>query len=454
MKISVALIICGCAALALTACKKQEKQQVMRPPAAVVLKAAESRDVNRFIETLGTTDSVESVSIIPQVSGQLVSLNFNQGDIVKRGQVLATIDKRPYEANVLAAKAAVALAKAQLSIDTLEVERNRKLAEQNYVDKQTFDSYLAKVEADKAQLAAAEAQLRLAEINLDWCDVKAPVDGKVGLFNLDKGNIVSANSPSSMITTLERMDELYVDFFVPGDRQFDVRKLMQQRGGNLDIEVSYIDKKLNSYTRKGRVSIMENRNRYQSATLVLRGVLDNKDGMFWPSQSVKVRLEMELCKDGILISSAAVMVDNAGKYVYVARPFGNALYTIQKLPVEIVQQFPNGDYLVGGLKSGDLVVERGQLLIAQGALAYAATPQGLPLDENFKPINPAEIKNFIGKVTKINAEYLAKAAAARASGASGQPQPPSAGALQEKKPAQAGSSQGNGASSEAGAVQK
>lgn len=426
----------------------------MRPPAAVVLKAAESRDVNRFIETLGTTDSVESVSIIPQVSGQLVSLNFNQGDIVKRGQVLATIDKRPYEANVLAAKAAVALAKAQLSIDTLEVERNRKLAEQNYVDKQTFDSYLAKVEADKAQLAAAEAQLRLAEINLDWCDVKAPVDGKVGLFNLDKGNIVSANSPSSMITTLERMDELYVDFFVPGDRQFDVRKLMQQRGGNLDIEVSYIDKKLNSYTRKGRVSIMENRNRYQSATLVLRGVLDNKDGMFWPSQSVKVRLEMELCKDGILISSAAVMVDNAGKYVYVARPFGNALYTIQKLPVEIVQQFPNGDYLVGGLKSGDLVVERGQLLIAQGALAYAATPQGLPLDENFKPINPAEIKNFIGKVTKINAEYLAKAAAARASGASGQPQPPSAGALQEKKPAQAGSSQGNGASSEAGAVQK
>lgn len=451
MKISVALIICGCAALALTACKKQEKQQVMRPPAAVVLKAAESRDVNRFIETLGTTDSVESVSIIPQVSGQLVSLNFNQGDIVKRGQVLATIDKRPYEANVLAAKAAVALAKAQLSIDTLEVERNRKLAEQNYVDKQTFDSYLAKVEADKAQLAAAEAQLRLAEINLDWCDVKAPVDGKVGLFNLDKGNIVSANSPSSMITTLERMDELYVDFFVPGDRQFDVRKLMQQRGGNLDIEVSYIDKKLNSYTRKGRVSIMENRNRYQSATLVLRGVLDNKDGMFWPSQSVKVRLEMELCKDGILISSAAVMVDNAGKYVYVARPFGNALYTIQKLPVEIVQQFPNGDYLVGGLKSGDLVVERGQLLIAQGALAYAATPQGLPLDENFKPINPAEIKNFIGKAAKINAEYLAKAAAARASGASGQPQPPSAGALQEKKPAQAGSSQGKGESSQKGA---
>ena len=410
MKKAAILILCGCIAFAITGCKKQEKQQMMRPPAAVVLKPAESRDVNRFIETLGTTDSAESVNIIPQVSGQIVSLNFKQGDMVKAGQVLATVDKRPYEADVLAAKAALAQAKAQLSIDSLEVQRNKKLVEQNYVDKQTFDSYLAKVESDKAQVDAATAQLKLAEINLDWCDIKAPVDGKVGLFNIDKGNIVTANSPSSMITTLERLNELYVDFFVPGDRQLDVRKLMQQRGGSLDIEVSYIDKKLNSYTRKGTVSIIENRNRYQSATLVLRGVLDNKDGMFWPSQSVKVRLEMELCKDGILISAAAVMVDNVGKYTYIAKPIGNALYSIQKQPIEIIQQFPTGDYLVSGVKAGDLVVERGQLMIAQGAIAYAATPQGLPLDENLKPINPAETKNFIARATQIKAELMAKAA--------------------------------------------
>lgn len=435
MKKSITLILCIAMAFAATGCKKQEKEQILRPPAPVVLKLAESKDVNLYISTLGTTDSAESVNVIPQVSGQLMSLNFKQGDMVKAGQILATIDKRPYEADVLAAKAAFAQAKAQLHIDSLEVERNKKLVEQNYVDKQTFDGYVAKVESDKAHVDAAKAKLMLAEINLDWCDVKAPVDGKVGLFNIDKGNIVSANSPTSMITTIERLNELYVDFFVSGDRQFDVRRLMAERGGSLDMEVLFIDKKMQSYSRKGKVSIVENRNRYQSATLVLRGVLDNSDGMFWPSQSVKVRVDMQLYKGGIMVSSAAVMVDNLGQYVYTASPIGNALYTIKKSPIKIVQQYPNGDYLVEGVKAGDFVVQRGQLLISQGAIAYAATEAGVPLDKDLKPIAPANIKSFIEKATAKKAEITAKEMAQKAAKAQPQAGQDSAKSEQSAQPA-------------------
>ena len=142
----------------------------------------------------------QTVEIRPQVSGVITDICIDEGDAVKKGQVLAVIDKRPYEAAVKQAEGNLRQAQAQLKIDQLQVERNRNLAKDDFVDKQTFDTIVAKVEVDKGQVEACQAALETAKINLGWCDITAPVDGKLGLYNIDLGNVVVAGS--SAITTI------------------------------------------------------------------------------------------------------------------------------------------------------------------------------------------------------------------------------------------------------------
>ena len=428
------------AATLIAGCAKKEEAPRQIPPAPVVLSSAEQRDVFKFIDTLGTVNSLQSVKIIPQVTGQIVKINFKQGQDVKEGDILAEIDKRPYHANVLAAEAAVAKAKSQLKIDELDASRNKKLAEQNFVSKQAYDSLVARVESDKAALKSAEADLELAKINLDWCDVRAPISGKAGFFNIDLGNIVNANNPSSMITTIEQTDPLYVDFFVPSARQSEVQSLLKERGGSLNLNVSYMADKgaAAAHTAKAKVVAVENRARYSSSTLVLRAVMDNKDSLFWPDQPVKVGLDMQEVKGAVMVGNAAIQIDKVGHFVYVADPIEGGLYKIKKAKVKLGQLYPDGSYLVEGLKAGEKVVSYGQLRVAEGEIAYSATEQGIPFGADGKPItDPQKIKEFVESATQIKAKYQAQALAAaqkKAEGANKAAQPSQA--AQQKQPGQ------------------
>ncbi|MBQ6534630.1 MAG: biotin/lipoyl-binding protein [Opitutales bacterium] len=160
------LMIAALASIAVCACAKKENGAVSIPPTPAVLVKAQARQVDEYISTLGTASSKSSVAVVPQVSGKIVSVGFKQGDKVRKGQILATIDKRPYAAEVKRAEGALIQSRAQLKIDELQVERNRKLAKDNYVDKQTFDALLAKVEVDKGLVESGEAALETAKINL------------------------------------------------------------------------------------------------------------------------------------------------------------------------------------------------------------------------------------------------------------------------------------------------
>ena len=130
-------------------CQEKIEKKVSYPPTPATLAKAEGNNVRKYIDTLGTISSLHSVNVVPQVSGQIVKINFKQGQHVNAGDVLAEIDSRPYEAAVLQAQGSLRQAEAQLKIDSLDVERNKKLAKDNYIDKQTFDTLVAKVEVDK-----------------------------------------------------------------------------------------------------------------------------------------------------------------------------------------------------------------------------------------------------------------------------------------------------------------
>ncbi len=412
----IPLLIVAVLAAALCGCAKEQKKDSLIPPTPALLTPAVSKDVYAYIATSGTTAAFESVSIVPQVSGQIVKINFKQGDFVKAGQILAEIDKRPYRAAVMQAEGNLRQALAQLKIDELEVERNRKLAKNNYVDKQTFDSYVAKVEADKGTVEALKGALETAKINLDWCDLRAPVDGKVGLYNINVGNVVTANS--SAITTIEYADKLYVDFVIPSQRLYDALGLMKERGGMLDITVSYIEDDMASERfRKAKVNIVLNRIRYETGTAVLRGELDNADHLFWPDQPVKVVVDMAKLNSAVLVPDECVQMNQAGEFVYVATPYKGGVYVMRQQPVESGQLYPGQLRLVkGGVKSGELVALRvSDLRLQAGPFVYRADAGGRIMDAEGKPIvDPELMRKFMYEASTIagelRAEYMKKAA--------------------------------------------
>ncbi len=406
------------AAFCLVACEKKETPKVSMPPTPATLVSAVGKSVPSYISTLGTTASLQSVNIVPQVSGQIVSVNFKQGDMVKAGQILAVVDKRPYEAAVKQAEGNLRQAKAQLKIDELQVERNRKLAKDNYVDKQTFDSLLAKVEIDKGIVASSEAALDDAKIKLDWCDIKAPSDGKIGLYNIDAGNVVAAGT--SVITSIEFVDKLFVDFVIPSQRLYDAMQKMKADDGKLNITVSYLEDDMSNRKRQAKVQIVLNKIRYETGTAVLRGEIENSDHMFWPNQPVRVVLDLDEIKDAVLIPDICIQTNNLGPYVYVASPYKSGVYIVKSVQVKKGQMYEGDMRGVEGIKAGDLVADRvSQLRLQAGPFIYRATDKGAIIGADGKPLTtPEAMRSFMVEATKIadelRAEMMKKAAAAAA----------------------------------------
>lgn len=389
-------------------CQKKIEKKVSYPPTPATLAKAEGKNVRRYIDTLGTISSLHSVNVVPQVSGQIVKINFKQGQHVNEGDVLAEIDSRPYEAAVLQAQGSLRQAEAQLKIDSLDVERNKKLAKDNYIDKQTFDTLVAKVEVDKGVVETCKAALMTAQINLDWCKIKSPISGKVGLYNINSGNVVAAGS--SIITTIEQVDNLYVDFVVPSQSLYDVKRFMESNGGKTHVDVSYIENNLGNRKTVAEVDIILNKIRYESGTAILRGKLDNKDGLFWPNQPVKVRVNLDEQKGAVLIPNICIQIGPQSHFVYVATPYKDGVYIIKQTDVEEGQMFDNDMRAVTGVKAGEFVVKNtSNLRLQAGPFVYAATPQGLIIGADSKPIiDPAKMREFMVNATKVADELRAK----------------------------------------------
>ncbi len=389
-------------------CQKKIEKKVSYPPTPATLAKAEGKNVRKYIDTLGTISSLHSVNVVPQVSGQIVKINFKQGQHVNAGDVLAEIDSRPYEAAVLQAQGSLRQAEAQLKIDSLDVERNKKLAKDNYIDKQTFDTLVAKVEVDKGVVETCKAALMTAQINLDWCKIKSPISGKVGLYNINSGNVVAAGS--SIITTIEQVDNLYVDFVVPSQSLYDVKRFMESNGGKTHVDVSYIENNLGNRKTIAEVDIILNKIRYESGTAILRGKLDNKDGLFWPNQPVKVRVNLEEQKGAVLIPNICIQIGPQSHFVYVATPYKDGVYIIKQTDVEEGQMFDNDMRAVTGVKAGEFVVKNtSNLRLQAGPFVYAATPQGLIIGADSKPIiDPAKMREFMVNATKVADELRAK----------------------------------------------
>ena len=334
-------------AVARTLQRGVETAKTTQPPVRPVLVAKViSKDVPLYLDEIGTCAAYETVQIQAQVSGQIISRNFQDGSDVKKGDLLFTIDPRPYQA-------ALDQAKAQAALDQVTLKRQADLRAKNVTAPQDYDTAVAN--AQKSQ-AAAEA----AQVNLDYCYIKSPINGRAGLRLVDVGNIVTGNTGSgAVLLTIQGLDPIYTDFTVAETDLALVRKYLG--GPNVKVQTYSPDDKIPP--RLGDLYFIDNAVQPGSGTVKARGVTPNPDHALWPSEFVRVRLILDTIKDARLVPTQAVQISQSGPFIFVMKPDN----TVDLRPVKPGQR-QDGDLMVveSGIQPGETVVVTGQLALAPG----------------------------------------------------------------------------------------
>jgi len=302
-----------------------------------------TKDVPVYLDEIGTCAAYETVQVQAQVSGQITQRLFQDGSEVKKGDPLFTIDPRPYQA-------ALDQAKAQAALDQATLKRQEDLRTRKVISQQDYDTAVANAQKSKA---AADA----AQVNLDYCYIKSPINGRVGLRNVDVGNLVGPSS--APLVTIQGLDPIYTDFTVAENDLPLVRKYLG--GPNVKVQTFSPDEKI--APRTGDLYFIDNAVQPGSGTVKARAVTPNPDRAFWPSQFVRVRLILDVLKDARLVPSQAVQISQSGPFVFVLKPDN----TVDLRSVKPGQR-QEGDLEVieSGVEAGETVVVTGQLALAPG----------------------------------------------------------------------------------------
>src|SRR5438093_2870846 len=327
------------------------------PTRPVAVAKAATKDVPVYLDEIGTCADYETVEVQAQVSGVIMARQFQDGSDVKKGDPLFTIDPRPYQA-------ALDQAKAQAALDQTTLKRQEDLRTRKVISQQDYDTAVAN--ARKSQ-AAAEA----AQVNLDYCYIKSPINGRVGLRNVDVGNLVGPSTPP--LVTIQGLDPIYTDFTVAENDLPLVRRYIG--GPNVKVQTYLPDG--SSAPRTGDLYFIDNAVQPGSGTVKARAVTPNPDRALWPSEFVQVRFILDTLKNAMLVPSQAVQVSQSGPFVFVVK----ADNTVDLRPVKPGQR-QDGDLTVieNGVKPGETVVVTGQLALSPGAKVapqpYAAQTPG------------------------------------------------------------------------------
>jgi multidrug efflux system membrane fusion protein len=319
------------------------------PPRPVTVAKVVTKDVPLYLDEIGTCASFESVQVQAQVSGQIIARDFKDGAYVKKADLLFTIDKRPYQAALDAAKADDMLAQANLN-------RQLELKAKGVTATQDLDT--AKANAMRTAAAVAAAQ-----VNLDYCSIRSPIDGRTGLRQIDVGNTVSAGSSGAVLVTIDNLDPIYTDFTVA---EPDLALVRRHLGGP-HVKVLTDADDDNIPPREGDLYFIANTVQPGTGTVQTRAITPNPDHALWPSQFVHVRLILDLLKDAKLVPNSAVQIGQNGPYLFVVKSDS----TLDLRQIKPGQR--QGDFTVisEGVKPGETVVVTGQLQLAPGTKVVA-----------------------------------------------------------------------------------
>lgn len=345
------------------------------PEAPIVTVAtASATDVPVYLDEIGRNGAFESVTVTPQVGGRITERHFEDGANLTKGQLLFVIDPRPYQAQVDSAQANVAQAKASLELAKIQFARDAGLVGTKAISQQDYDTKKSTVDVDAAQVEATEAALETAKLNLEYCFIHSPIEGRAGARLVDVGNVVQANATSLLL--IQRLDPIYADFTITESDLPAVQSQMKR--GTLRAEVR-LPSDLGASGRSGELTFLDNAVQNGTGTVNLRATIPNSDHHFWPGQFVDVKLVLATAKGAVLVPNQAAQISQKGPYVYVVKSDGAAELRL----VTLGQRQGDNVVVTNGLTAGEVVVTTGQLTIVPGfkVRVASATPEASATDK-------------------------------------------------------------------------
>ena len=328
----------------------------------------------------GRLEAVEKVEIRPQVSGTIVSVNFKDGALVKKGDTLFVIDPRPYAAEVDRAAAQLAAAQARTGYTQSDWERAQRLIADNAIAKRDYDEKQNAAREASANLKAAAAALETAKINLGYTNIVAPVSGRVSRAEITMGNVVSAGAGAAPLTTLVSVSPIYASF--DADEQTYLQYISHVKDGRkVPVDLGLADE--SGYSRSGSIDSVDNRLDTSSGTIRVRARFDNSDGALVPGLYARIKVGGSAPHPALLIDDAAVGTDQDKKFVFVVDKDNHVVYR----EVQLGGQQGNLRVVTGGLKSGDRIVVNGTQRVRPGAEVRAhMVPMTGDTDPNDAPL--------------------------------------------------------------------
>jgi multidrug efflux system membrane fusion protein len=356
------------------------------PPPTVTVSDTIVRDVPYYIDEIGRCASKESVTLMAQVAGRVDAVHFTEGTDVKKGDVIYTIDPRPFEAALSQAEAALKENEANLEFAQSEYERVKALEGTSAVSKTEYDQKKSAVAVADAQVGAGKANVDAAKLNLEYCTIRSPLDGRTGMRMVDPGNVVKANETG--LVMIQSFDPIYAEFTIPEDRLLEVRSNMT-RGSlktlvnipeNAAVASATTQPATQATTqpdlREGSLDMLDNSVQDSAGTVRLRAIVPNHDRHFWPGQFVHVRLVLHEEKDAVLIPGQAIQIGQQGPYVYVVKHDDKTKSDIAEMRPIVAGQLQGGLIVIEkGLNPGDKVITTGQLMVVPNAPVTVAPSQ-------------------------------------------------------------------------------
>lgn len=349
------------AAASSAACRKQPPPS---PPAVLVRVApATRRAVAIELRAIGTMEANLSVEVKAQVGGTLLEVAFREGDLVRPGQLLFRIDPHPFRVALAQARARLKGNLARLNNAELALRRARGLSP-DVVSRAELEKAQADRDAAAAAVATDRAEVRSALLNLGYCTIRSPIEGRAGSLLLHEGNLVKANADTPLVVIRE-ISPIKVAFSIP-ERSFDeVRRRMRQAELKLTVRPREQSGSRARRPADGALVFIDNTVNRSTGTVLLKGLLPNSDEAFWPGEFVDVSLRLGVRPGATVIPTQAVQSGQQGDYVYRVKPD----QTVEMRPVTLGPEAGRGAVVVErGISSGDLVVTDGQLRLRPGAL--------------------------------------------------------------------------------------
>ncbi|HKB56414.1 MAG TPA: efflux RND transporter periplasmic adaptor subunit [Lacunisphaera sp.] len=355
-------------ALAAGCSRSADNRTAAAPAVPVQVAVAVQQDVPRRIESIGAVQALRTVAIKSQVDGIIAQVHFREGDDVKAGDLLVTLDRRPFGNSLRIARADLVNAQAEAVRAQADADRYTRLDQQDAISKEQYAQLTTRAETTRAAAQAKEAAVANAELQLGYTEIRAPIAGRTGQLMLHEGALVKANDNSFTVVTINQLAPVAVAYAVPERSLDEIRAAFI--AGTATVVVT--DRASGIKRENGRLEFIDNTVDLTTGMITLKAVFPNEDQALWPGRFVYVVTQVGIDRDAIVVPSTAVQNSQNGATVYVLKPD----QTVELRPVKVARTAGDSTLLADGIKAGETVITDGQIRLLPDMKAEAHAPSG------------------------------------------------------------------------------